>query len=70
MAKDHTYGYEIYKEWKAKIPKKDMLREEKKKRLRQAIDLCYGEETYEGIVNATTEMQIYKAMVNGRENCA
>lgn len=67
MSKDISYNGEIYREWKRKIPKKDPLREEKKFRLRQAIDLCYKEETLERIVIATTEMQIYMAMCSARE---
>jgi hypothetical protein len=66
MAKDHSYQFKIYAEWKSRISKKDPLREAKNNKLKQAIDLCYGEEALEKIVTATTEMQLYRAMLNAR----
>lgn len=66
---DHSYNYHRYSEWRKKISNKDELKSEKKDALSTAIDLCYGDETLSEIVYATTEMQIYRALMNAR-NCA
>ena len=65
---DKSYTHESYLDWVKKIDKKDPLKEEKAKRIKHAIHLCYKRETLERILKATTEMQIYMAMRNARES--
>ena len=50
MAKAHDYNYEKYRDWKRNIPKNDVLKEEKKDSLLNAIDLGYKDETLEKII--------------------
>ena len=67
MAKDNSYAHESYLDWIRKIAKKDKLKSDKCEAIRYAIHLCYGKETLERILKATSEMQIYMALRNARE---
>ena len=70
MAKVKSYTQEKCDMWKEKVSEGDPLKDEKEEKLEFAIYLSYKVEILERILNATTEMQIYKAMVQGRESCA
>lgn len=53
-------------EWEAKIPEDDELLLEKRSALSVAVDSFYSEKTLERILNAKTETEIDRALINAR----
>lgn len=58
-----------YLQWKKKVSKKDLLRNDKLFALEAAIDLHYGDEILEKIINAKSGVGIDNIMATQRLAC-